>query len=765
MKRWKLWTGIASGLMSVAGGSTYVWWNRNPAPATAEVAAAEAEQVSPHALRPEPLRDDLSQPSAAQFASPASYHAPTDDGSGMPDADRFGNGDALPVRPSAIAAPSDFRVGDNAPSIGPVMPSPDFDPASPVQPASELVPVDATNYAVSEAGAEVVAAEGDSQAAPDSPDMTIAAEASAAPSALGVAPVPPGAETVLPIEESPVAESSAPLQPLAAAPGISPVPSSDASQDPPASAGSRYDNLPRDPAAAGGDEAPRPFQPSLRSSAPNSVPNGAEESAPRSIGVPAGIARSGAPRTSLVSNSPGERKFEGVQTPSLTVERAAPEEIQVGKPAKFVIRVRNVGSVAAQEVVVSDQVPQGTRFLSANPEIVPTPEGVIAWELGELQPGEDAILTVELMPEAEGEIGSVAAVTFRTPAAVRTIATKPLLKVEHTGPARVLIGDDAAFQITVSNPGSGIATGVVVEVDVPEGFAHDGGREIMSDQFDLRPNESRKIDLLLKAVAAGSVESVVRAVGSGTLASEHRAPVEVIAPQLQVGTVGATRRFLDRPVKYQVIVANPGTAPAREVDLIAHLPRSLKFVSADKKGQYDSRQHAVLWSLEELPEGEQGVVELTCLPTSAGEQKLHIEGRRALGLQHQHEHITLVEEITDLLFTVTDENVPIEVGSETTYEIRIANNGTKVARNVRLSIQIPEGLEVVDADGPTLPEEQGGLIVTQPLAELRQNEDAVYRLTTKGLRPGDHLVRVQLHSDEFSTPVTKEEVTKVYSDK
>jgi uncharacterized repeat protein (TIGR01451 family) len=348
---------------------------------------------------------------------------------------------------------------------------------------------------------------------------------------------------------------------------------------------------------------------------------------------------------------------------------------------------------------------------------------------------------------------------------VRTISTRPLLKVEHSGPAKVLIGDEVPFVITVTNPGTGIATRVVVEVDVPEGLAHDGGREIMSDPFDLRPNESRKIDLVLKAVGPGGIQSVVRAVADSNLQAEHRAQLEVLAPELQIGVVGPTRRFLDRPVKYQITLDNPGTAPAQEIELVARLPRGLKFIAADKKGQYDQRQHAVLWSLEELPAGEQGAVELTALPTDAGEQKLHVEGHGALGIEHQHDHTTVVEEITDLVFTLTDENVPIEVGSETTYQVRVANNGTKIARNVRIAIQAPEGLEIVDADGPTQFQQQGEQFVTQPIAELGEGEEAVYRITAKGTRAGDQVLRVQLLSDEFSTPVTKEEITKVYSDK
>ncbi|HEU5430879.1 MAG TPA: hypothetical protein VFU81_04400, partial [Thermomicrobiales bacterium] len=57
---------------------------------------------------------------------------------------------------------------------------------------------------------------------------------------------------------------------------------------------------------------------------------------------------------------PGGKHLEGLQTPSLTLEKTAPKEIQVGKPAKFEVRVRNAGQVLAQGVEIYEQVPQGT---------------------------------------------------------------------------------------------------------------------------------------------------------------------------------------------------------------------------------------------------------------------------------------------------------------------------------------------------------------------------------------------------------------------
>ena len=59
---------------------------------------------------------------------------------------------------------------------------------------------------------------------------------------------------------------------------------------------------------------------------------------------------------------PGGRPLEGAQCPQLTIQKLAPAEVQVGKATRFEIRVRNSGTVTAQDVEIRDEVPHGTRL-------------------------------------------------------------------------------------------------------------------------------------------------------------------------------------------------------------------------------------------------------------------------------------------------------------------------------------------------------------------------------------------------------------------
>ena len=240
---------------------------------------------------------------------------------------------------------------------------------------------------------------------------------------------------------------------------------------------------------------------------------------------------------------PGLKELEGIQSPQLVVEKIAPAEIQVGRAAVFEIHVRNVGSVAATNVVIRDEIPEGTRLQSTKPQATRGAQGELKWELGTLNPNQDVAVEMELMPEAEGEIGSVATVHFQAEASVRTRATRPLLVIETETADEVLKGEDLTLKIKVSNPGSGIAESVVLEEHVPKGFRHPAGAELEYEVGDLAPNESRELTLVLEAVHPGPVVNMITARGEPNLNADKQTPLEVIAPQLEVDVQGPRQTF------------------------------------------------------------------------------------------------------------------------------------------------------------------------------------------------------------------------------
>ncbi|MEE8451815.1 MAG: hypothetical protein V3R99_07865, partial [Thermoguttaceae bacterium] len=467
--------------------------------------------------------------------------------------------------------------------------------------------------------------------------------------------------------------------------------------------------------------------------------------------------------TSEGTGQPGSRQLEGPQSPHLIIQKMAPLEIQVGRPATFKITVANDGTIAADNVEIHDLIPKGTQLIGTTPRASQGMSGELVWQLGTLKPGDESTVEIQLMPIAEGEIGSVAMVRFSANASARSIATKPELVVKTSAPAQVLVGETMTLVIEVSNPGSGAATGIVLTETVPVGLQHEAGGALEYEIGELKPGESRKLELSLSATRAGHVINVLTVQGDYNLRADDRLDIEVIAPKLAVAVAGPRKRYLEREAVYKLSVSNPGTAPAQQVELVAYLPSGLKFVSADNAGYYDEADQTVRWNLEELPTNETGTVGLVTMPIETGDQQIRLRGSTENGLTAEHEQTVAVEGFAEVHFEVIDVNDPIEVGGQTTYEVRVLNKGSEAATNIRLLVTLPQ-MQPLSAEGPVRYAVEGNSVRFEALPRLAAKADTTYRVRAQGLRPGDLRVHVQLQADGMDSPVIKQESTRVYAD-
>ncbi len=506
--------------------------------------------------------------------------------------------------------------------------------------------------------------------------------------------------------------------------------------------------------------------PSMSAAMPNSQPIANLASLPMGSRLPS----SGGfdPTPSAVNTEgfgkPGDKKLEGAQTPSVTIEKSAPTEIQVGKEATFQVIVRNTGPVQADDVQVTDVVPQGTRLVNTTPKTSLGLRGEIVWKVGDMKPGDESKLQVQVMPLEEGEIGSTAVVQFRSAASVRTVATKPELVLDVKAPQQVMIGSDVKLQIKLSNPGTGAASKVVLSAKIPPNFQHPAGSELEFEVGEFHPGESRDLDLTVHAVQAGQAAITLAANGDASLHVEKTSNIEVIAPRLEVKLAGPAMRYLDRQAKYTVSVNNPGTAPARNITLTTQLPKGMQFVEASDSGQYDANTNRVMWGLDELPPGQNGSVTLTALAKEAGDQKLRSEVKATGGLSDGADQVTVVEGVAAVNFTVAHVEDPVEVGSNATYEIHVVNQGSKAAGRLQVVAVMPPEIKPVSGDGPSKQSIEGQRIVFEPLARLAPKADVTYRVVGQCLSPGDLRVQVMLQTDDMAKPVIKEEGTRAYKD-
>lgn len=472
-------------------------------------------------------------------------------------------------------------------------------------------------------------------------------------------------------------------------------------------------------------------------------------------------------RAALVSNQPGSRFLDGSQNPVMQIQKRAPDEIQVGKKATFVITVRNAGTAAAHEVTVVDRVPQGARFVESSPSISPTTDGLLAWSLGEMAPGDERTISLQLIPEVEGEVGSVATVQFAALASVRTVATLPQVVLQLESVAPVIIGQSQQLVVNIENSGSGVARGVRLEADIPAQLRHESGEtQLEALVGDLRPSESRRLTLAVAAIQPGQSQCLLRAVNDDGVLAEQAISIDVRAPQLAASISGPSLRYLERQASYQVVVSNTGTAAARNLDFVVHLPVGLKFISADiPQANYDPQSHSVALGLAELDTGQSAPFAINVLPVQLGAQVIRFNGTGDLGIATEAKAQVTVAGLAELSFTIGQDNGTVEVGASTTYAVQVSNIGNQPDKNVQLVVQLPEGTNLMQVDAPVEYQVEAGKIVFAPVAEMRNRDVQTFRFQIQHNRAGNQVVRSQLTSANWPVAVVKEEGTLVYNDR
>ena len=513
----------------------------------------------------------------------------------------------------------------------------------------------------------------------------------------------------------------------------------------------------------------KPAQQPPRNNLANPSPfRNSSASTPRSAGSNSATSATANAITSVAArNTPGDRTFEGVQAPALTIEKVSPREIQVNQTADFEIIVKNVGRVVADEVRVLDKVPAGTNFMGSSPEPASmTRNGDLQWSLGTLRPGQEKRLRYKLKPTQPGEMGSVAQVVFATRASMRTVVTKPVLEIRHSTNPVVMIGDNVVFDVVVENKGDGPANDVIIQEEVPVNLEFsDGSPEIEYEIGTLMPGQSRRVQLGLRAAKVGKLRNVMFASAKGGLRAQHELDIEVVAPDLKVTSDGPTLRFIQREATHRFTIQNDGTAKATNVELFARLPSGLRFVSANNRGKYDSNTHSVVWVMPELTQGVAGTVDLTTIPVEAGEQNIKFESFADLGLKSSTQQPLTVQHLIDVFFDIDDVIDPIEIGADTSYRIRVVNQGTQTATNVQLQVDFPPGLQPIEVDGNLRHQVQGQTVAFEPISTMRPGDELKMTVRASGKSQGDHRVVVNMKTDGRSTPVSKEETTRVYSDR
>ena len=451
------------------------------------------------------------------------------------------------------------------------------------------------------------------------------------------------------------------------------------------------------------------------------------------------------------------------QEPAISLEWHGPPTLQVNAPADYTLVARNTSAVTLQKVILQVKVPSGAKVTGTEPKAEGT-ESILLWELGTLTERQERSVKISIVPPGKGEMQCQAWVTFTGSATMKVQVREAKLAVAAKAAEKVAIGDLTTVVFQVSNTGDHAADGVKLAISLGAGLECERGPNVVIDLNSLPAGEVREVKVPCVARAAGPQLCEATAEGKGGLKAANSATVTVVQPKLEVQLSGPKLRYLDRKAVYVVKVSNPGDAPASSVTVSHLVPAGFKYLTADEDGKYDAANKNITWDVGVIPAGQAKELKCELMAVAAGDfaHKVSVSGDRGLRAENRLE--TKIEGLSAVAMEVTDSDDPLEVGTDTTYEIRIANTGSKDETDLKLVCTLPAQFKMKSARAPGKFDVVGNEIVFENLPKLPAKTEVTYKVTVTAVAKGDARFKATLTAAGLSEPVVKQESTRVYSD-
>jgi uncharacterized repeat protein (TIGR01451 family) len=451
----------------------------------------------------------------------------------------------------------------------------------------------------------------------------------------------------------------------------------------------------------------------------------------------------------------------------------------IGKEGTYTVTVQNAGEVAANEVVVSIRVPEWADVVAtketAGVAHVPAAAAnenatalesagadlkAVRWNLPRLEAKSKEQLSLQIVPRQSRPFDLAVQWSF-TPITQSTVVQvqEPKLVMELAGPADVLFGETKIYKMTLSNPGTGNAENVVIHLSPLTG---QGGAVTKHPIGVIKAGENKVIEVELTARQAGQVVIHALATADGGLQSEVKEEVTVRRAELAVKIDGAKTRYAGTVASYQIDVANAGTAPAEDVQVVAALPAGAKFVGASSGGQVTA-EGKVHWTIPTVRDGGHVALELKCLVNNPGVNRLAVESAAAGEISAAAEDVCQVEALADLRLDVIEPKGPIAVGADVTYEIRVVNRGSKSASDVKVVGYFSGKIDPVAASGGEhrlVP----GIVIFRPIGALPPGGEATFKITAVAKAAGHHMFKAEVVCEAAGAKLGSEHTTLFYGD-
>ncbi|MSR54582.1 MAG: DUF11 domain-containing protein [Gemmataceae bacterium] len=451
------------------------------------------------------------------------------------------------------------------------------------------------------------------------------------------------------------------------------------------------------------------------------------------------------------------------QEPAVRLEWHGLPTLQVGVAAEYTLVARNTSSIPLHKVIVQVKVPAGAKVAGTEPKAEGS-DSVLLWDLGTMAARQDRVVKMSFIPSEKGDMQCQAWVTITGSTYFKAKVSEAKLAIASKAPQKVVAGETVAISFVITNLGDHPAEGVKLTLAVPPGLEIKTSGTSPFDLGKLLPGEARevKVPALAKKSGVHKFDAIVE--GLGGIQAKASMSITAVSAQLDLAFTGPKLRDVDRKAIYSIKLTNTGYANASEVVVAHQLPTGFQFVAADAGGKMDPNTKTILWAVGDLAVGDSRELKCELLATTSGSFAHKVTATGDKGLQSEATLATKIEGLSAMDMEIIDSDDPVEVATETTYEIRVFNFGSKDETEVKLTLAIPAQMKFKAARGPGKYKLTANEIIFEPLEKLPARTEVTYRITLTAKEKGNAKFKATMTASGLTEPIIRQESTKIYAD-
>jgi uncharacterized repeat protein (TIGR01451 family) len=450
-------------------------------------------------------------------------------------------------------------------------------------------------------------------------------------------------------------------------------------------------------------------------------------------------------------------------TSAILLRQTSPSEMRVGREYDCTVDVINLTSGDLRNVVVNLENSKNVEILGSTPDSVKSPDGDVAWMLGDLPGGATKTIVVKAKAQGVGVASNCLSVVYANVLCASTAVVEPSLELAKSATPEVCgTCQEVKLTYTVKNPGTGLAEAVVIKDTLPAGLTTlDGKNAVEINVGDLAGGAERSFNVTAKAAKAGSYASAASAMSGGGLSAKSGEPATVVKePKLTVTCDAIRRVFVGRDLTYRFTVKNEGTCAATAAAVKVAVPSGTQFVSADNGGKLEAG--SVVWRMPTVAAGQSATVAMVVRPGAVGSAAVTATVAAECLDATSTNCATEVAGIPAILLEVVDTLDPVEVGKETVFVVTATNQGSATDRNVKVVATLPASMAFVSGTGASAVSGSGQTVTMSPVPTLAAGAKAEWRITVRAVKAEDARSRWEMTSEQFKTPVIETESTFLF---